>query len=174
MVVAFGVLLLLFISVSLILGLFGLLFILGGGVWVYESAPKCPSCGWPWTLKKVSTEVVGQQRGMGLVTRVETHVGRVGDQSTSNVVRRQERAPVVSSTVRINLVCSHCHKSAFKQFVETREDFSPPAARPPVLVREIHREVQKEVLKVPCRFCKTLVDPIRQQKCPNCGAPFAT
>ncbi|HVP22580.1 MAG TPA: hypothetical protein VMS77_01555 [Conexivisphaerales archaeon] len=31
--------------------------------------------------------------------------------------------------------------------------------------------VKEEIIKVPCKFCGTLVDPIRDKACPNCGAP---
>ena len=31
--------------------------------------------------------------------------------------------------------------------------------------------VQKEVVKVPCRYCGALLDPIRDNACPKCGAP---
>ncbi len=31
--------------------------------------------------------------------------------------------------------------------------------------------VREEIVKVPCKFCGTLVDPIRDKACPNCGAP---
>jgi rubrerythrin len=30
--------------------------------------------------------------------------------------------------------------------------------------------IQREVVKIPCKYCGTLVDPVQDQKCPNCGA----
>jgi len=31
--------------------------------------------------------------------------------------------------------------------------------------------VEEEIVKVPCKFCGALVDPVRDKACPNCGAP---
>ncbi len=30
--------------------------------------------------------------------------------------------------------------------------------------------IEREVVKIPCKYCGTLVDPVRNEKCPNCGA----
>lgn len=35
----------------------------------------------------------------------------------------------------------------------------------------IQKEVIKEIVKVPCEYCRTLVE-VTQTKCPNCGAPL--
>ncbi|MGA2875596.1 MAG: hypothetical protein ABSE82_08665 [Nitrososphaerales archaeon] len=32
--------------------------------------------------------------------------------------------------------------------------------------------IQREVVKIPCKYCKTLMDPVRDKACPNCGAPI--
>jgi hypothetical protein len=32
--------------------------------------------------------------------------------------------------------------------------------------------VEKEVIKIPCRYCKALLDPYRHSVCPHCGAPI--
>ena len=32
--------------------------------------------------------------------------------------------------------------------------------------------IQREVVKIPCKYCKTLIDPIRGKTCQNCGAPI--
>ena len=31
--------------------------------------------------------------------------------------------------------------------------------------------LKEEIVKIPCKFCGTLVDPARDRACPNCGAP---
>jgi hypothetical protein len=31
--------------------------------------------------------------------------------------------------------------------------------------------MKEEIVKIPCKFCGTLVDPARDKACPNCGAP---
>jgi len=33
--------------------------------------------------------------------------------------------------------------------------------------------IQREVVKTPCRYCGTLLDAFRVNKCPNCGAPLS-
>ncbi len=32
--------------------------------------------------------------------------------------------------------------------------------------------VQREAVKISCKYCKALVDPVRDKVCPNCGAPI--
>jgi len=44
-----------------------------------------------------------------------------------------------------------------------------PVAQPTVIVE---REVEREVVRTPCRYCGSLVDAFRSDKCPNCGAPL--
>jgi hypothetical protein len=44
--------------------------------------------------------------------------------------------------------------------------FQPPQREQPTVVLE------KEVVRIPCRYCHTLVDAFRNSKCPNCGAPL--
>jgi hypothetical protein len=34
--------------------------------------------------------------------------------------------------------------------------------------------VEREVVKTPCRYCGSLVDAFRMNKCPSCGAPLVT
>jgi len=31
--------------------------------------------------------------------------------------------------------------------------------------------IQREVLKVPCKYCNALLDPFQDKTCPKCGAP---
>jgi hypothetical protein len=45
-----------------------------------------------------------------------------------------------------------------------------PAAQP--LPAQPAVIVEREVVKTPCRYCGTLVDAFRSNKCPNCGAPL--
>jgi len=40
-----------------------------------------------------------------------------------------------------------------------------------VLEPEPNVVLKEEIVKVPCKFCGTLVDPARDTACPNCGAP---
>jgi len=43
------------------------------------------------------------------------------------------------------------------------------APQPVVVQREV---IQREIVKIPCRYCGVLVDAFRADKCPNCGAPL--
>lgn len=42
--------------------------------------------------------------------------------------------------------------------------FSPAQSVPPNVILE------REVVRTPCRYCGTLVDAFRSNKCPSCGA----
>ncbi|MCI4366320.1 MAG: hypothetical protein L3K08_01065 [Thermoplasmata archaeon] len=45
----------------------------------------------------------------------------------------------------------------------------PVPPPPPAVIRE--REIYREIVKVPCRFCQQLV-LVTDPKCPSCGAPL--
>jgi DNA-directed RNA polymerase subunit RPC12/RpoP len=79
-------------------------------------------------------------------------------------VNRQERVPVVRTTVRQHYQCLQCSHSWFRDTVSQEEDFSPPGQNQSTVV------VSREVLRIPCRFCGTLIDPIQSMTCPKCGA----
>ncbi|MGA2873923.1 MAG: hypothetical protein ABSE82_00170 [Nitrososphaerales archaeon] len=32
--------------------------------------------------------------------------------------------------------------------------------------------LQRDTVKIPCKYCKALVDPVQDKVCPNCGAPI--
>ena len=34
--------------------------------------------------------------------------------------------------------------------------------------------IEKEVVKIPCKYCRALFDPYRNNTCPQCGAPLHT
>lgn len=148
----------------------GVLLIILALAWKFEIwywfGEKCPACRRGGTIREVSRQIVAQQRGFGITTRTEKHTGYVGRQPTSTTVQRQERVPTVTSTVQVNYVCRVCRKPAYKQYVTQQEDFSPTTTAPTTFVREVHREI----LKVPCKYCGTLLDPVRQQHCASCGA----
>lgn len=54
---------------------------------------------------------------------------------------------------------------------ELRKMREPPVPVPSQQPQVIYKEVIKEVVKVPCKYCGSLID-ITGQKCPNCGAPI--
>lgn len=173
---AFGVILLLIGILYWPIAVFGVLLIFVAFFWAYSEAEKCPSCGRPWTLRQTNSEVVGQQRGYGLINRFETHSGYVGNQPTSSVVQRQERGPVVWTTTRVNYVCSHCGKPAFKQYVQAQEDFSsiPAHHAPPVVVNVQAAQAPPPQTFLHCRYCGALQPtggPAGQAiHCTSCGA----
>src|SRR2546427_1812502 len=71
--------------------------------------------------------------------------------------------------------CGACRQFVgSKSYYTEQEDFSSRPQQPTVVQREFQREVQREVLKIPYRYCKTLLDSIREKKCPNCGAVVST
>lgn len=44
------------------------------------------------------------------------------------------------------------------------------AVRPAPIAQRPVEIVEREVLKIPCKFCGNLIDPVRDTKCPSCGA----
>lgn len=137
----------------------------------YYLTPRCASCGARGSVRSAGSEVIKEERAYGIVTRKETVTkkktdsqGRVVDEDT--VHQREERAPVIRRTVRMNYVCSKCGNKTSRTVVTQEEDFSvrdgPPSAQTVI--------IQKEVVKVPCRYCGALNDIATQRTCANCGA----
>ena len=85
----------------------GVLLVLVGLLWVYSAAPKCPHCHWPYARYERSRTVIDRKSGYGVVDRVETHRGLYGDPAKTKEIRRQERAPTITSVVRVELGCTH-------------------------------------------------------------------
>jgi hypothetical protein len=139
----------------------------------YEAAPKCPFCGQPNTLQEKSRTIVGQTKGFGMVERVEKHTGIYGDPSRTKEIRRQERVPTVTTSTRIEYVCSYCMKSSTRDFTATIEDFSREA-------RPSSSADQRLTINIPppppqimrrCTYCKAIYAEGRLT-CPKCGASF--
>jgi hypothetical protein len=149
----------------------GLILLIGGLLWAVSAAPKCPLCHWPWTIRKVSSQVVGQERAFGLVTRTRRRYGT----KSSSVTYRQVRVPTINSTIREDYVCSHCRKPSFKQFVRSQEDFSPRrAAQGASLVVNVNAPTSsKPQTYLHCRYCGAL-NPSENvgagMHCTSCGA----
>ena len=148
----------------------GLIFIVPGILLWYYGRERCPYCKLRGTMRPGRSEIIAQDRGFGIVTRTDTVTGRVGRERQRSTVQRQERVPVVRTTTRVAYQCTACHQFVgSKNYYSESEDFSPPQQQ-----TIVQREVQREVLKVPCKYCKALLDPIREKKCPNCGAVVST
>jgi hypothetical protein len=147
----------------------GIIFLIIAGVAYFYGSP-CPSCGVRGTTVFVRSETVNQEPAYGIITRTDT-IRKRRTRPDGTVVRevtnidRQERVPVVRTTTRRYYRCKNCQNSWSRDFVSQSEDFArreTPPQRETVIV-------QKEVMKVPCRYCGTLVDPVTNSKCPSCG-----
>jgi len=148
----------------------GLIFLVPGILLWYYGRERCPHCKVRGRIRPGRSEIISQERAYGIVTRTDTVTGRVGRERRRSTVRRQERVPVVRTTTRVAYQCAACQQFVgSKNYYSESEDFSPPQQQ-----TIIQREVQREVLKVPCKYCRTLLDPIREKKCPNCGAVVTT
>ena len=89
-----------------------------------------------------------------------------GNKVQRSLVQRQERVPVVKTITRISYKCANCQQFVgSKNFYSQEEDFGPTQQQ---------TVVQREVLRIPCRYCKTLLDPIREKTCPHCGSVVST
>lgn len=142
---------------------------------VYYGRPKCGRCGARGTISQSGTEVVSSVPGFGIVTRTDivTTDKRRSSGSGKEVsqVKRQERVPTVTNTVRTYYKCSKCANTTYKDKISQVEDFSRSGHdQAPTVVKET-TVIQKEVLKVPCKYCGTLLDPVRDRYCPSCGSP---
>ncbi len=150
---------------------YGVLFLLLAVLAYYYTRPRCPSCGARGTTKLSGTEVIKQERAFGIITRKETVTKKKTDASgqavNEDIVRkREERAPVLRTTTRYNYACSRCGRATFKDVVTQAEDFSRTEEPPPGQTVII----QKEIVKVPCKFCGTLNEIATAKTCSNCGA----
>lgn len=143
----------------------------------YEAAPKCPYCQAPNTMQEKSRKVLSQTKGYGMVDRVETHLGVYGDPSKTKVIRRQERVPIVISTMLVEGTCSYCGRTANTNLTITEEDFSRELPPPPPPTDGSARGVTVNIPAPPpqimrrCAHCAA-VYPEASLRCPSCGASF--
>lgn len=138
----------------------------------YYLSPKCDKCGARFSYRRVGSYVEDRERGYGIVTRSEVtnKKSRDGDGNVryeSETTKRQERAPVVRTTTRYDYTCAKCGNVKSKRKTRQQEDFSPREEATPQTVI-----IQKEVVKVPCRYCGTLNEIATQSNCTKCGAPL--
>ncbi|MGD0145830.1 MAG: hypothetical protein ABSB53_03140 [Nitrososphaerales archaeon] len=162
----------------LILALFGwafsvvyaVFFVILAMLAYYYLTPKCLACGARGTTKLTGSEVIKQEKAYGIVTRKETvtkrRTGKQGVTKEETVRKREERVPVIRKTIRLHYTCSHCRKTSFRDVARQEEDFSRSEELPPGQTVII----QKEIVKVPCKFCGTLNEIATAKTCSNCGA----
>ena len=140
---------------------------------IYYSRQKCTNCGARGQIVKAGTQEVGRVKGFDIFNRQETATTRTydgeGRPSTSNtVINRQERAPSVRITYRTFYECKKCHNRTYVDSTRIEEDFTRSGNE---VTKEVYntKVIEREVLKVPCKYCHNLVDPLRNGTCPNCG-----
>lgn len=137
-------------------------------------SPKCSLCKTKGEIVYVGWQQVASERAYGMVTRQETQEIRKRDTrgrayTQQSVSSRQERVPVVRTTFRYHYRCGACKGTWYRDTVTQQEDFSVASQQQPV-TRENNTVYTREVVKIPCRYCSRLIDPVRDQQCPSCGA----
>ncbi len=159
-----------------VLYLFPVLFLvalIAGAVYAvaYYSRPACPSCRARGTIGLSRSEVVKAEKAYGIVTRTDTTTTRRSDGQGQTVNetstnRRQERVPTVRTTTRSHYRCSRCGYMYERDSTKEQEDFSREEEQP----AKEKIIVEREVAKIPCKYCGNLVDPVRDNTCSKCGA----
>ncbi len=136
----------------------------------YYRQTKCPSCGARDTIGLLGSEVVKTEKAYGLVDRMDTTTTRRrnrqgGTTKEESTTTRQERAPIIRTTTRTTYHCRKCGYNYSRESVDEEEDFArdeTPSGKETVIL-------QKEIVKVPCRYCGTL-NEVTRRTCSNCGA----
>jgi uncharacterized OB-fold protein len=139
----------------------------------YYRRTRCVQCGARGQIENVGTQEIGRVQGFDIFNRQETASSRGRDNygrrtTSTSVISRQERAPSVRITYRTFYECKNCHNRTYVDSTKVEEDFSRSGNE---VTKEIHdtKVVEREVLKVPCKYCRSLVDPVRNATCPSCG-----
>jgi hypothetical protein len=164
------ILTLVFLILVPLIGILLFVGLLAAGAY-YFARPKCTYCGVRGRIQETGSSVVSKEPAYGIVTRTDTITknrtrpdGTLYNEVTN--VKRQERVPTLRITTRINYQCAACGNKWSRDGVKELEDFSrekPRDPNQPVVI-------QREVVKIPCRYCGMLIDPVRDAKCPSCGA----
>ncbi len=152
------------------LGVFLLAALLVGGL-LYFRRERCGFCGARGQISQTGSEVVSREKAYGIVTRTDTITKKktLPDRTAApevTRVNRQERVPTVRITTRAHYQCANCKNIWTKDIVTEAEDFSREEPQP----QKETVVIQREVVKVPCKYCGMLVDLLRDSKCPSCGA----
>lgn len=132
----------------------------------------CPKCGVVGSFNyKTGTRTT---RTEGIVTRrttKRTHDLRYYEPSPSeySVEKREERVPVIKTTTVTWKECSACGYRESERVIGERqeEDFERPLYPPVTNSLEV---IERERIRIPCRYCGVYVDPIANRTCPNCGS----
>lgn len=122
---------------------------------------KCPNCRTRGRLAPIRSELLKEQRGFGLVTRADRIQTQRGRQQENTVIRRQERVPMIRRTVRTFYKCGACSAESWVDRTTEAEDFSPPQP-------EIRTVIERQVVKIPCKYCRNLISP-DENRCSYCG-----
>ena len=135
----------------------------------------CPECGTvgAYQLKTHTREARTEGIVMRKATRKMNGVGYGGQPSSEySVEEREERVPVIKTTRYMQWECSSCgHRDSEESIVDEGqvEDFERPIYQPRQVVTTNH-VIERERMRVPCRFCGVYVDPLANRTCPSCGS----
>ncbi len=139
----------------------------------YFHRPQCPKCGARGQIVNAGSQEVGRVNAFDIFDRKDTTSTRYfdnqGNPSTArSTTYRQERAPSIRVTYRTFYECKNCHNRTYSDSVKVYEDFSRSGNE---VTKEIYntKVVEREVLKVPCKYCRSLIDPVTNTYCPSCG-----
>jgi hypothetical protein len=91
---------------SIVFALFGLLIMVIGLGLAYRGL-KCPSCGAFLSVHPIEP-TSRRYESYGVVTRVDTSTGYIGEEEMDQTTYREERAPIVATTVREQTQCRSC------------------------------------------------------------------
>ena len=139
------------------------------GLFSRHFAKKCPTCHKRGYSTFVNSVLVSRNPAYTTVKRKTRIRNSQGDVT---IIEKPEQILVTRERIRHNYLCQNCKNS---WYVTTTREYEGAEIEPkkqqenPVIKeREVIRE--REVLRIPCQHCKTLVDPVRDKKCPSCGA----
>jgi predicted RNA-binding Zn-ribbon protein involved in translation (DUF1610 family) len=169
-------------------GWWWVLFVLGTALMLYKGygdmvtgqetdrrIHTCPKCGtvgaYQYNAHTRDSRTEGIVRRKS--TRISSGLGYGGRPSSDySTEEREERAPVIRTTTYMKWECSACGYHENKEDivgVDEVEDFERPIYQPERIVAT-NRVIERERMRIPCRFCGVYVDPLANRTCPNCGA----
>lgn len=127
---------------------------------------RCPHCSSRGYMKVTGTSVVTREPGYQTVKRQRRIKDRYGN--TTRTEEYQEQIHVVKTTIRTDYRCANCGAESHSTKSSVGEGTLESRRK-----EEVTREtlvVQKEVVKVPCRYCGSLNEIATTRVCGSCGA----
>ncbi len=131
---------------------------------------KCPNCQKRGHSKFLNAEVISRTPGYATVVRKTKSRDSLGN--VVQTIERPEQIYVTRIKTHNNCHCRNCDAEWYTESEEQREGADAVQKQESVIVKERKLIKEKEVIRIPCRYCKFLSDPVRDRKCSNCGAPI--